>query len=107
MRKKIKFIITSVLIVISIRQLFAQEKSAYVSGGRNIEAHKYFRPEGYPEYPDITKFIGTLKGDWYEMGKQFGERAGESTRYVSDIWWKEMCELWGKKESLKALVLVR
>jgi hypothetical protein len=39
------------------------------------------------------------------MGKQFGERAGETSRYVSDTWWKAECELWGKAETLKAFEL--
>jgi hypothetical protein len=74
----------------------------YIPGGRNIEAFSYAHSEGYPTFPDKAHFIGTLRGDWYQMGKQFGEGAGESTMYVSDIWWKAECDLWGKTETLKA-----
>lgn len=81
------------------------EVGQYFPGGRNIEAFTYETAEGYPSFPDRTNFAGTLTGTWYEMGKQFGERAGESTRYVSDIWWKAECEQWGKKETLKAFEL--
>ena len=77
----------------------------YAPGGRNVEADRYERSEGYPLFPARARFIGTLAGDWYHMGKQFGERSGDAVRCVSDIWWKAQCELWGKAETLKAMDL--
>ena len=77
----------------------------YSPGGRNIESYQYTHSEGYPSFPDRAKYIGTLAGSWYDMGKQFGERSGELARYVSDIWWKEQCDNWGKAETLKAMEL--
>lgn len=83
-------------------QTTTQTEENYIPGGRNIEAYRYSHSEGYPPFPEKAEFIGTITGDWYEMGRQFGEDAGESTRYVSDIWWKAECEQWGKTETLKA-----
>jgi hypothetical protein len=110
MRKIILYVLTGsiiaiVAVVVIIIQTIPQETGGYISGGRNVEAYRYIQPEGYPPFPDKTNFIGTLNGDWYQMGKQFGERSGESTRYVSDVWWKTMCEFWGKAETLKAFEL--
>ncbi len=81
------------------------DEGKYLSRGRNIEAFTYAHSDGYPPFPNKAHYIGTLSGDWYQMGMQFGEGSGESTRYVSDIWWKAECELWGKVESLKAFEL--
>jgi hypothetical protein len=78
---------------------------AYISGGRNVEAYRYIHTKGFPPPPDRTQFIGTLKGSWYEMGKQYGERSGDSTRIVSDLWWREECDYFGKAETLKAMKL--
>ena len=83
-------------------QTVPQVGGQYFPGGRNIETYNYQHSEGYPQFPDRANFIGPLQGDWYQMGKQFGERAGKTTRYVSDTWWKAECELWGKIETLKA-----
>ncbi len=78
---------------------------AYLPGGRNTAADRYMHSEGYPPFPDRAKFIGTLTGGWYAMGRQFGERSGDGARCVSDIWWREQCGLWGKAETLKAMAL--
>lgn len=107
MRKKIIYTLLSITIFIVFFAAVStpRETGQYIPGGRNIEAFRYDHAEGYPPFPDRAKFIGTLAGTWYRMGKQFGERAGESTRYVSDIWWQKECEMWGKKETLKAFKL--
>ncbi len=46
----------------------------YHPGGFNEAAKDYYRPEGFPRYPKRVKFIGLLKGSWYEMGVQYGKR---------------------------------
>jgi len=109
MKRTILYTTLCLIVLITVNvftvELISQEEGIYISGGRNIEAEKYTRPQKYPPFPDKARFIGSLKGDWYEMGKQFGEKSGKSTGYVSDIWWKEMCKLWGKEETLKAFKL--
>lgn len=77
----------------------------YIPGGRNIEAYGYVHSSGYPPFPDRAKFLGTLTGSWYEMGKKFGARSGDLARCVSDIWWKEQCDKYGRAETLKAMDL--
>ena len=77
----------------------------YSPGGRNVEANQYVRAKGNPTPPDKTRFIGTLTGSWHEMGKQYGERSGDFVRVVSDLWWKQECDYFGKAETLKAMKL--
>lgn len=107
MNKRITFIFVGIAIFIAFlaNMNLSGETGQYIPGGRNIEAYKYQHQEGYPPFADRVNFIGTLKGSWYQMGKQFGERAAQSTRYVSDIWWKDECDMWGKNETLKAFKL--
>lgn len=77
----------------------------YVPGGRNVVAHQYRHSDGYPPFPDRATFVGALRGSWYDMGRQFGERSGDTVRCVSDIWWKRQCEMWGKAETIRASTL--
>lgn len=77
----------------------------YISGGRNVEAYRYVHTDGYPPFPDKTRFIGTLQGTWYTMGKEYGARSGDAVRVVSDIWWKQEVDLYGKAQTLKAIKL--
>lgn len=106
MKKKTIYFSMGALMIIAAALIAVQTSpdagGQFYPGGRNIEAYKYEHTEDFPQFPDRAKFIGTLQGNWYQMGKQLGESAGESTRYVSDIWWKTECELWGKIETLKA-----
>jgi len=109
MKKRIPVILAALVMVIAAAlaafQTGSRGTAEYAPGGRNIEADKYEHDKNYPPFPEKASFIGTLSGDWYRMGKQFGERSGEATRYVSDTWWKAECELWGKAETLKAFQL--
>jgi len=57
----------------------------YLSGGRNVEAYKYVHTEGHPSIPDKVKFVGTLKGSWYKMEKQLGERSDSDVRYPGEF----------------------
>jgi hypothetical protein len=77
----------------------------YLPGGHNEMASGYTHSQGYPPFPDRANFIGVLAGDWHDMGIQFGVRSGDFVRCVSDIWWKEQCESWGKAETLEAIAL--
>ncbi len=81
------------------------EVGSYNRGGRNVEALSYAHEPEFPPYRDRAAFLGELRGSWREMGRQFGEGTGESILYVSDIWWKELCENYGREETLKAFDL--
>ena len=89
MREKVRMSLPAVILTLACVvacKTDSQEKSGYIPGGRNIEAYRYSHSEGYPSFSDKAKFVGTLSGSWFEMGQQFGERSGEMTLYVSDIW---------------------
>ena len=45
-------------------------------GGRCSAIDKYVRSPGLPEYYPAGKDLGVLKGSWYEMGRQYGQRSG-------------------------------
>lgn len=52
---------------------------------RGCTVHELIQvPPGYPKVPRIPPFLGVLKGSWYEIGKQYGEKAGYLARYVFD-----------------------
>ncbi|HHU75719.1 MAG TPA: hypothetical protein GXZ24_02300 [Firmicutes bacterium] len=116
-RNRVFAIIATLLLVLMVASPLAAAPSAagqisangeigtYISGGRNVMADKYIHSEGYPPFADKASFIGTLSGDWYSMGKQYGGKSGENVRIVSDLWWKEQCDAWGKKETLKAMAI--
>jgi hypothetical protein len=109
MNKRTRYLLVGIAVIIAAAlinmQTTPQESGQFFPGGRNIEAYRYEHSKGFPQFPDRANFIGTLQGNWYQMGRQFGEKAGQSTRYVSDNWWKAECELWGKAETLKAFAL--
>jgi len=129
MKKKILYVLLGLIIAISMgsgiqivpRPAVAEEATffppapspvpslkgmgRYIPGGRNVQAHRYVHSKGYPPFPDRARFIGALTGSWYEIGVQFGQRSGDETRCVSDIWWKDECDMFGKEETLKAMAL--
>lgn len=45
-------------------------------GGACSAIDKYARTPGLPEYYPAGKDLGVLKGSWYEMGLQYGQRSG-------------------------------
>jgi hypothetical protein len=81
------------------------EIGTYQAGGRNVEASRYGREKGQPPFSDRADFIGTLRGSWLKIGRAYGERSGESARIVSDKWWAEVCEMYGRMETVRALEL--
>jgi len=73
------------------------------SQAANPYAKKYIVSQGHPPYEPRARFLGELKGSWYEIGRQVGTKAGDLVRWVSDIWWKEHKEKWGLPETLQAM----
>jgi hypothetical protein len=62
------------------------QKSDFVETG-NPCAKYYQVSQGQPIYTPRARFLGQLKGSWYEIGYQVGTRAGDLVRLVSDVWW--------------------
>jgi len=71
----------------------------------NVAVDKYIVPEGFPKIPPHARFIGNIKGTWYEMGLQLGEKSGDLCRWVSDAWWKEQTEKYGVENTREAMKL--
>ena len=52
---------------------------------RGCSVHEKIKvPPGYPKVPRRPPFLGVLKGSWYEIGRQYGEKSGYLMRYVFD-----------------------
>lgn len=64
---------------------------------------KYNIKKGYPAYSAHARNIGVLKGSWYEMGKQYGEKSGDLIRIVFDVWAGQMVKKYGLKHVLDDL----
>lgn len=56
----------------------------------------YQRPSDSPPYPERPRFL-VLKGSWYEMGKQYGEGAGDYMRAGFNLDYLESLEAFGKE----------
>ena len=52
--------------------------------GFGSQVANYPVPEGFPPYESRTRYIGNLRGTWYEMGVQYGNRAGDLINSVVD-----------------------
>jgi hypothetical protein len=101
-RKKILwlFIISIVLISITFALATQQEdpkKAVGASPGYATRIQDYKLPEGFPKYETRTRFLGNLRGTWYEMGLQYGRRAADMIRYTTDYMLMETLEKYGRE----------
>lgn len=71
----------------------------------NPYAQLYQVSPGHPRYEPRARFLGRLKGSWYEIGYQVGTKAGDLVRWVSDVWWKEHIEKFGFDDTMKSMSL--
>ena len=71
----------------------------------NSYAKYYQVSSGHPIYEPRARFLGHLKGSWYEIGYQIGSRAGDLVRWVSDVWWTEHIDNFGFEDTMKAMPL--
>ncbi len=58
--------------------------------GYNKAIDDYYLRPGYPKYSTHARWIGDLKGTWYEMGLQYGERAGDLVRLVFEGYYDDI-----------------
>ncbi len=58
--------------------------------GHNEALSQYYVAPGYPPYPQHARYIGELTGTWYEMGVQYGERAGDLIRLVFEGYYEQI-----------------
>ena len=71
----------------------------------NPSAQHYEVSPGHSHYEPRARFLGVLRGSWYEIGHQVGTKAGDLVRWVSDVWWKQHTEQYGLDNTMKALPL--
>lgn len=70
--------------------------------GHSKHLGKYYLAPGYPGYDSHPRYLGELQGSWYEIGKQYGERAGDLIRMVYEGWYRELLPIQGRPEVIAA-----
>ncbi len=73
--------------------------------GRNRKLGEYFLKHGYPAYEQHPRYLGELRGSWYQMGRQYGERAGDLIRYVYEGWYQELLPVQGTSATMAAYLV--
>lgn len=58
--------------------------------GYNAALKDLYVQPGYPPYEEHARYIGDLKGTWFEMGVQYGERAGDLIRLVFEGYYDQI-----------------
>jgi hypothetical protein len=70
--------------------------------GHNRRLGDYHVAEGYPAYAPHPRYLGELRGSWWQMGKQYGERAGDLIRMVYEGWYRELLPIQGSANVMAA-----
>ncbi len=70
--------------------------------GHSEGLDKYHLAPGYPAYDPHPRYLGELQGSWYEIGKQYGERAADLIRMVYEGWYRELLPIQGSAEAMAA-----
>ena len=73
--------------------------------GRNRNLGKYFLERGYPAYDPHPRYLGELSGSWHQMGRQYGEGAGDLIRMVYEGWYRELLPIQGNSETMTAYLV--
>jgi len=100
-KKMIGMLINSILFFLFTSIMVIGQEDPYrrielgSTAGYGTRVQEYKVPEGFPQFEVRTRFIGNIRGTWYEMGLQYGKRAGDLIRYVYDYWLKNAIERFG------------
>ncbi len=70
--------------------------------GHNSRLAQYHRAEGYPAYDPHPRYLGELRGSWRQIGRQYGERAGDLIRLVYEGWYRELLPIQGSPDVIAA-----
>ena len=73
--------------------------------GHNRRLGEYFLAQGYPAYEPHPRYLGELHGSWSQMGRQYGERAGDLIRFVYEGWYRELLPVQGSNEIIRAYLV--
>jgi len=101
--KMIKIIIKNIFIILfsfTVTVLIGQENPYKIielgsTQGYGTGISEYKVPDGFPKFEVRTRFIGNIRGTWYDMGLQYGKRAGDLICYVFNYWSKSAIEKFG------------
>jgi len=63
--------------------------------GHNQRLGDYHVAAGYPAYEPHPRYLGELRGSWWQIGQQYGERAGDLIRLVYEGWYRELLPVQG------------
>jgi hypothetical protein len=70
--------------------------------GHNRKLGEYSLAQGYPAYEPHPRYLGELHGSWSQIGRQYGERAGDLIRLVYEGWYRELLPVQGSSEIITA-----
>jgi hypothetical protein len=70
--------------------------------GHNTKLSEYHLAEGYPAYDAHPRYLGEMRGSWRQIGKQYGERAGDLIRMVYEGWYRELLPIQGSQQNMSA-----
>jgi hypothetical protein len=70
--------------------------------GHNRQLGNYYCAPGYPAYEAHPRYLGELSGSWHQIGKQYGERAGDLIRMVYEGWYREVLPVQGSPAVMAA-----
>jgi hypothetical protein len=70
--------------------------------GHNRKLGEYFLAQGYPAYEPHPRYLGQLHGSWSQIGRQYGERAGDLIRLVYEGWYRELLPIQGSSAIITA-----
>jgi hypothetical protein len=68
--------------------------------GYNSHLDEYYVAPGYPPYDDHPRYLGVLRGSWYEIGHQYGEKAGDLIRLTYEGWYQEIIAIQGSNQNI-------
>ncbi len=68
--------------------------------GYNKNLGQYYLKTGYPAYPAHPRYLGELSGSWYQIGYQYGDKAGDLIRLVYEGWYDEIIAVQGTNQNI-------
>lgn len=85
---------------LSVKTEIASDDYDGFVGGENSAINKYDRIPNSPKFYPAGRDLGVLKGSWYEMGVQYGERSGPEMLAFFDYRFSEQLKRYGTAERL-------
>jgi hypothetical protein len=70
--------------------------------GHNRRLGEYHVAEGYPSFAPHPRYLGELRGSWSQIGRQYGEQAGDLIRMVYEGWCRELLPIQGTPDVMAA-----